>query len=204
MIVDLQAQVSFLHNRASDINLHIPKIVELAQEVDHITEMGVREAVSAWAWLAGMPKDGLYLYDLHNPQNWLGTSVDPIRDLKDTAEAYNIPFEFHATDVLSIEIPETDLLIIDTWHCYDQLKLELKLHSNKAKKYICFHDTTSYAHVSEKLSSDNAWNTEKYGKLTPNKGVWDAVYEFLVENRSTWELVERIKYNNGFTIIKRI
>ena len=26
----------------------------------------------------------------------------------------------------------------------------------------------------------------------------------LVENRSTWELVERIKYNNGFTIIKRI
>lgn len=204
MIVDLEQKVNDIHEQASDINLHIPKIVELAQEVDHITEMGVRTCVSAWGWLAGMPKDGLYLYDLHNPQKWLGLNVDPIKDLEDTAEVYNIPFKFTEADVLSIDIEETDLLFIDTWHCYDQLVEELKRHADKARKYICFHDTTSYAHRSEPITSDNAWITEKYGELTPNKGVWDGVYEFLIENKASWELVERYTFNNGFTIIKRI
>ena len=46
MIVDLEQKVNDIHEQASDINLHIPKIVELAQEVDHITEMGVRTCVS--------------------------------------------------------------------------------------------------------------------------------------------------------------
>jgi len=204
MIIDLNKKISELYQNDSDINLHIPKIVELAQEVDHITEMGVRTCISAWGWLAGMPKNGLYLYDLENPQKWLGATKDPITDLEDTARAYNIPFKFNKVDVLTTEIEETDLLFIDTWHCYDQLVKELELHSDKAKKYICFHDTTSFAHQSEPLSSENAWIIEKYGELTPNKGVWDAVYEFLVANRGTWELVDRFTYNNGFTIIKRI
>lgn len=204
MIIDLNKKVAEIHENDSDINLHIPEIVRLAQEVDHITEMGVRTAISAWGWLAGMPKNGLYLYDLQNPQKWLGNNVDPIQDLEDTAKTYNIPFKFYETDVLSVEIEETDLLFIDTWHCYNQLVQELELHSGKARKYICFHDTTSYAHRSEPLTSENAWDIEKYGELDLNKGVWDAVYEFLVANKATWELVERYKYNNGFTIIKRI
>ena len=47
-----------------------------------------------------------------------------------------IDFLFTEADVLKIEIEETDLLFIDTYHAYQQIKGEFELHGNKAKKYI--------------------------------------------------------------------
>ena len=198
MIQDLEKKVNEIYRIPSDINKHIPAIIKLAQECDHITEMGVRKGVSTWAWLAGAPKDGLFSYDLYNPKYWTG-ELDVIKDIEDTAEAYGIKFKFTEADVCEIEIEETDLLFIDTWHVYDQLKEELRIHANKARKYICFHDTTSFAHHAESNSSDHKW----VGKLTEDKGLWDAVTEFLDENSDTWELQKRYEHNNGFTIIKR-
>jgi hypothetical protein len=198
MIVDLEKKVNEIYRIPSDINEHIPLIIKLAQECDHITEMGVRGIVSTWAWLAGAPKDGLHCYDLLNPSKWNGD----IQSVYDTAEAYNIPFKFTEADVLKIDIEETDLLFIDTWHRYEQLVAELEKHSNKARKYICFHDTTSFAHKGEAMSSEggNNWNGKP---LVEDKGLWDAVTEFLDNNKDSWELVERYENNNGFTIIKR-
>ena len=189
MIHDLEKKVNQLYNTQSDINEHFPAIIELAKECDHITEMGVRTVVSTWAWLAGAPKKGLFSYDIHNPKYWV-KGGDPIKDVEDTADAYGLNFKFTEADVCSIEIEETDLLFIDTWHCYDQLKEELRLHSNKARKYICFHDTTSYE-----------VNGEDRKKGT---GIWKAVEEFLEDNKDKWVLQERFTNNNGFTIIKRI
>jgi hypothetical protein len=198
MIVDLEKKVNEIYRIPSDINEHIPLIIKLAQECDHITEMGVRGIVSTWAWLAGAPKDGLHCYDLLNPSKWNGD----IQSVYDTAEAYNIPFKFIEADVLKIDIEETDLLFIDTWHRYEQLVAELEKHSNKARKYICFHDTTTFAHKGEAMSSEggNNWNGKP---LVEDKGLWDAVTEFLDNNKDSWELVERYENNNGFTIIKR-
>lgn len=195
MIHNLQELVNKLHRTQSDINEHFPAIIKYGSECDHITEMGVRGIYSTWAWLACNPKNGLYSYDLHNPTKWGGD----LQSVIDTAEAYNIKFLFTEADVTKIEIEPTDLLFIDTWHCYDQLKLELSLHSDKVKKYICFHDTTTYAHINEPLTSDHNWED----RVTNGKGVWDAVTEFLEENSDSWKLVERFENNNGFTIIKR-
>ena len=122
MIQDLEQKVNQIHKVPSDINQHIPVIVQLAQECDHITEMGVRTVVSTWAWLAGAPKDGLISYDLYNPKYWLGENNDPIKDVADTAEAYGIKFKFVEADVCKIEIEETDLLFIDTWHTWELQK----------------------------------------------------------------------------------
>jgi hypothetical protein len=44
-------------------------------------------------------------------------------------------------NVLEVEIEETELLFIDTYHYYAQLKKELKLHAGKISRYIAFHDT---------------------------------------------------------------
>ena len=101
---------------------------------------------------------------------------------------------------MKIDIEETDLLFIDTWHHYNQLTAELKKHSDKVKKYICFHDTTSYEHHSEPTTSENSYSDE----LIWEKGLWDAVTEFLDTNADTWKLKERFTNNNGFTIIERI
>jgi len=195
MIYNLEEIINKLSNTPSDINEHFPAIIKYGSECDHITEMGVRGICSTWAWLGCKPKDGLHSYDLHDPSQWGGD----LQSVKDTAEAYKIKFNFTEVDVTKIEIEPTDLLFIDTWHCYDQLKLELSIHAHKVKKYLCFHDTTTFAHKNEALTSHHNWEDN----TTQGKGLWDAVTEFLDENQEVWELVERFENNNGFTIIKR-
>ena len=195
MIYDLEKQVETLHKSPSDINEHFPAILKYGSECNHITEMGVRGICSTWGWLACLPKEGLYTYDLHDPSTWGGD----LQSVKDTAAFYNIKFEFTEANVLNIDIEPTDLLFLDTWHVYDQLKAELDRHHKQVKKYICFHDTTSFAHHGVATTSHH----EFHGELTPGKGLWDAVTEFLDEHSDEWELVERFTNNNGFTIIKR-
>lgn len=194
MIYDLEQKVNEIYKTPSDINEHIPAIIKYGSECETITEMGVRWVVSTWAWLACAPKK-LRCYDLYDPSHW-GANI---QDVYDTAEAYGLDFKFEVADVLKMEIEETDLLFIDTWHAYDQLKAELKIHAHKVKKYICFHDTTSYATFDENPGHENSWE----GK-TSGKGIWLAIEEFLEENKDEWELAHRYMNNNGFTIIKRV
>jgi hypothetical protein len=93
---------------------------------------------------------------------------------------------------LDIEIEETDLLFIDTYHCYEQLKQELNLHSGKVRKYIVFHDTYTYGRKGENLS---------YQSFEGTKGILYAIEEFLEENKN-WEIVHDVDYNNGLIIIE--
>ena len=117
-IIDLEQKINKLHQTPSDINEHLPTIIKYGQECDHITEMGVRSVLSTWGWLAAAPKTKLISYDLHNPSRWDGN----IKEVEETAKAYGISFEFIEANVLEIDIEETDLLFIDTWHHYNQLK----------------------------------------------------------------------------------
>jgi hypothetical protein len=194
MIHNLEQLVNQLHKTPSDINEHMPTIIKYGNECETITEMGVRGIFSTWGWLACAPKK-LTCYDIHDPSKWGGD----IQSVYDTADAYGLNFEFKIADVLKIEIDDTDLLFIDTWHAYDQLRQELKLHSSKVKKYICFHDTTSYEFVDESKGHENTWDGQSSGR-----GIWPAIEGFLDENKDTWVLKERFKNNNGFTIIERI
>jgi hypothetical protein len=194
MVYDLEQVVNQLHTTPSDINEHMPTIIKYGSECETITEMGVRGIFSTWGWLACGPKK-LTCYDLHDPAKWGGD----IQSVYDTAEAYDLNFEFKIADVLKIEIEQTDLLFIDTWHAYDQLKQELKLHSGKVNKYICFHDTTSFEFEDETNEHENTWEGKSSGK-----GIWPAIEEFLEENKTEWVLEKRFKNNNGFTIIKKI
>ena len=195
MIHDLNKKVDELFLTPSDINEHFPAIIKYGQQCDSIIEMGVRSINSTWAWLACNAKNGLHSYDLHHPSTWDGD----LQSVYDTAEAYEIKFKFTEANVLNIDIEPTDLLFLDTWHVYDQLKAELARHHKQVKKYICFHDTTSFAHHGEATTSHHDF----HGELTQGKGLWDAVSEFLEEYSNEWELVERFINNNGFTIIKR-
>jgi hypothetical protein len=193
MIYDLEAKLNETYSTPSDINEHIPTLLKYGNECSHITEMGVRGICSTWGFLGSLPKK-MYSYDIQDPANWGGD----IQSVKDTAKAYGVSFEFILADVLRIEIEETDLLFLDTWHAYKQLKAELKLHSNKVRKYIIFHDTTTFANVDEK--SYEIWGDEWKGN---NIGIWKAIEEFLQSNPE-WKLIERFHNNNGLTIIGKI
>jgi hypothetical protein len=95
-------------------------------------------------------------------------------------------------------LKETDLLFLDTWHAYKQLKAELELHASKVRKYILFHDTTSFATCDERSyeSLGEEW-------IGDQKGIWLAIEEFLQSNPE-WKLIERFENNNGLTVIGKI
>src|SRR5205085_2957781 len=122
----------------SDIHEHCPTLLALARECRHVTEMGTRTGNSTTAFLFAQP-DKLVCYDLQEYRQ-----IDRLRALAGRTE-----FVFHRADVLQISIEETDLLFIDTWHVYEQLKEEFRLHADKARKYIVLHDTSTFGEQGE-------------------------------------------------------
>ena len=190
---NLEQIINQIYRTPSDINEHIPTFIEYGSECEHITEMGVRAITSTWAFLGSAPKK-LISYDMEDPSHY-GSNIQYVYDV---AKQYGLNFEFKQADVLEIEIEETDLLFLDTWHAYDQLKAELERHNSKTRKYIIMHDTTSYESRDEPLTSENTFKGEK----SSGKGLWPAITEFL-ESNDNWVLHKRYINNNGITILKR-
>jgi hypothetical protein len=182
---------NYYKNTPGDIHEHMETIYKHALECDHITEMGVRHVVTTWAFLLARPKK-LVSYDAESCPN--------VERAKQLAPTYGVDFEFNIRDTgnPNTVITPTDLLFLDTWHIYEQLKQELMLHGDYARKYIIMHDTTLYG--------DNraVENYDCYVKPGPEgKGLWPAITEFLEENKN-WVITHRYENCNGLTILKRI
>jgi len=152
----------------SDINQHLPTLRSYADTCESVTEIGVRGCVSLSAFLASTAKKVVAI------------------DILNVAVPECEKLQFICASSLAIEIEPTDMLFIDSYHVYEQLKAELNLHGNKAKKYIGFHDTEMFG-----------LNGEDGGK-----GLNQAIEEFMSENPS-WVFEFVSEKNNGLTILER-
>jgi hypothetical protein len=176
-------RLNHLSGVPSDISEHLPTLSSYAKECEHITELGVRAVVSTWALASGNPKV-LRSYDIQHPIHFSGQGS--FEDFLVAVSETGIDFSFTQADDLQIEIEETDLLFIDTWHVYDQLKKELELHGNKAKKYIIFHDTVTFGEHGE----------------GGGVGLMPAINEFL-ESNPHWVVKEHFLNCNGLMVLFR-
>jgi len=179
----------------SDINEHLKTLKKYGEECENIVEMGVRTIVSTWAFLSSNPKN-MTSIDLLHPSAF-GADINEVYDaVKDT----NINFEFIESDSLLVNIDDCDLLFIDTWHDFLQLKKELNRHNSKVKKYIILHDTVTFGYTNEPLD----WNYPAKNTNETNlpSGLCPAIDEFLLLHND-WLLFERHSNNNGLTILKR-
>jgi hypothetical protein len=176
----LESEYNKARNVVSDINENVHILYDLAKECTHVTEMGVRTGVSTRALLySGVNK--LISYDLN-----LDSKVE---SLFKYARSIGRDAEYIKADVLKIEIEETDLLFIDTYHTYSQLKQELQLHGNKARKYLAFHDTMTFGLTGENTKERN--------------GLLSAIIEFIIKNPQ-WRFKVYKTNNNGFTVLERV
>lgn len=195
MFVDENTKIKDVFNKfkqvESDINQHLFTLYLLAKDCNHVTEMGSRWGHSTFSILSsGVNQFIAYDLDIN----------DNIEIAIDMSIKENINFQFNQKNVLEVDIEKTDMLFIDTWHKYGQLKEELKLHSKNVNKYIVLHDTTSYENRDEP-----DWGVYQDIKPLSNvkSGLWPAIEEFLLENKD-WEISMRYIHNNGLTILKRI
>ncbi len=165
----------------TDMSEHMPTLYELARECSHVVEGGVRYVVSTWAWLWGCACHG---GEVHS---YCSSLIPEIQEAIDTCHGEGLPWHFHEGDWLQVEVPETDLLFIDTNHFYSQLKEELRLHGPKARKYIVLHDTEHFGQV---------------GADGKTPGLWQAVEEFVAEG--DWRIKDHYKNCNGLTVLERV
>jgi len=175
----LEAEYAWARRNPSDINENVHVLNDLAQQCKTITEMGVRTGVSTRAFLCSSAR--LRSYDIQ--------LNDHVARLFELARQAGRDVAYHQADVLKIQIEPTDLLFIDTWHTYSQLRQELRLHGNQARKYIAFHDTYTFGLTGE----DNL----------DRRGLLSAVIEFVMANPH-WRFHTYRTNNNGLTVLERI
>ena len=184
----------------SDINEHLPVLYEYTQKCSSVVECGVRTIVSSYAFAWGLKgrENKLYMVDPSLSEGMQG--------FLSLCKSENINAEFWNQSDLDCPLVQTDLLFIDTWHVYGQLKRELARWHSSVNKYIIMHDTTIDAVHGETIRA--GWNpfeqSEKVGfpvsEIT--KGLWPAIEEFLAEHPE-WVLEKRLTNNNGLTILRR-
>jgi hypothetical protein len=138
----------------SDINEHVPVLKSYYDKCEHVTEFGVRGAVSLSAALYSNAKK-VVAYDIY-----------PV------AVPESDKLTFICKSSLEIEIEPTDFLFIDSLHTYDQLFSELTIHANNVNKWIGMHDTVSFGQngedgqkglafaIQDFLASNNQWEID--------------------------------------------
>jgi len=164
----------------SDINEHLPMLYFLAQQCNHVTEFGVRTGASTLAFLHGLQgrsEGTLRSYDIN----------DQFRVYKSLAPHTTADWQFAICSTLTIsQIEPTDLLFVDTLHRYDQVRQELAIHGDAARRWIAFHDTETFGTVGD----------------DDGEGINRAIYDWLA-SRPEWRIVYRTHRNNGLTVIER-
>ncbi len=188
LVVDkIMAKYLELCDTESDINELLPILFDIASEVSHVTEFGVRIPTSTYALLAAKPKR-VVSYDIGRYPE-----VDEVERLCDEAGQ---DFEFVLQNVLGADIEETDFLFIDSYHSYNQAKAELGRHAHKVKKFLGWHDWGTHFEHSE------SWYPGVADFMNCPEGIGRAVYEFL-ENNKEWSIYYETKKNNGLIVLKR-
>ena len=187
----------------SDINQHLPILYSYAKKCRHVTEMGSRTGVSTRAFLFANPDTFVsYDYQYVTPEPHLAKGVLQLIALFDECRKSGINCTFIGKNVLEVEIEETDMLFIDTYHCYVQLKKELELHAVKVRRYIAFHDTIQYGEKGEGFPSMDPNHPVHKTPMDGSGGIRKAIDEFL-QSHSEWKVVHESTDNNGLMVIHR-
>lgn len=202
----IKSNYEFLCNKPSDINQHLPTLFKYASQCESVVECGVRGCVSSWAFIHGLmnnnkPTKEILLNDIQP------CDIRGVLYLSQQVETkIEVKYEWVNDLDLILDHPY-DLLFIDTWHVYGQLKRELNKFSPFINKYIIMHDTTVDEIEGETVR--NKWNSLHQSATTGipeeeiNDGLGRAIHEFLSSNPE-WTLLEKWTNNNGLTVLERV
>lgn len=190
----------------SDINEHLPTLYEYAKDCESIVECGVRHTVSSWAFIYGLLNNG------KNKKKLLMNDIEEFdfNTVEMLTKNTDILIEKKIINNLQLELDENyDMVFIDTFHVYGQLKRELNKFSKTTNKYIIMHDTEVDGILGEYLRI-NSYGcvyalSNKIGIPVDEikRGLKPAIDEFLEENKN-WVVHAHFTNNNGLTILKRV
>lgn len=170
---------SYLKNlrQPSDMQGHLGFLRGLSHGLV-VVELGFRTGISTSAFLAGAKF--VTSYDIN---------VDCKKFVRLLAKEYPRTFSFKVGDSTKIDIPECDLLFLDTDHTYKTTYAELKRHYTKARKWIVLHDTVTFG--------------KKDKPPGKGPGIQSAMWGFLEGHRG-WEHLLHLPHCNGLDILRKV
>lgn len=202
----LEARYMHAREEPSDIYQHIDTLCGLASTCDSILELGVRSAVSSWGLLMG-----LALSSGTEKKRFIANDLeyhDNIGRVERVARECGIGYRFVQCNDLDLDLggETADLVFIDTWHVYGQLRRELEKFSAIATKYIVMHDTEVDGDMSEsvRFQEDVRAVAAKVGfeEREVMLGLKPAIREFLARHPEWFALLIKTN-NNGLTVLAR-
>lgn len=200
----LKSKYNLNKNKISDINEHLETLKKYAERCESVLELGVRGVISSWAFAYG-----LSLNDSQNKTLYCnGIAPCRISDLQYECGLNGIELKYKWCSDLDLKFPDDsfDMVFIDTFHVYGQLKRELELFSKVSKKYIIMHDTTVDAiHGEAKRCRLNLKQMSKETGIPEHeidRGLKPALDEFLTSHPE-WKTKEVFTHNNGLTVIEK-
>lgn len=109
-------------------------------------------------------------------------------------------WEFRIASSLEVEIPECDVLLLDSLHSYGHVRAELEMHHAKVRRWIVLHDTETFAEHGQ-MVPDGRPNPG----LPPDPeqpGLRQALQEFVGEH-GEWACVRHDSLSSGLTTLER-
>lgn len=197
----------------SDINKFIPILYIYALNCKNILQLGLKKYDVLWPLMKGLV-DNRVLPILKNFSGRKIVSVElnepsQILEIQKLAQILQVDHEFVSSQSLEYSPTEFyDMICIDTWHTYGQLKRELSKFSSLCKKFIIIHDIAIDGYNSEAVRLSQHESIEKQAKDNNMKltevctGLLPAVIEFLEKNKD-FEIDSAYTDHGGLIILKR-
>ena len=192
--------------KGEDIREHLPTLRKYASKCESILELGVRGCISSWAFAYGLLENGSDTKKLIMNDVTSCEVSDILNVCCDLDVGIDIKYKWISDLELDVTNINVDLVFIDTWHVYPQLKKELEIYSKVANKYIIMHDTEVDGKVGEAVRQRQniieQSNQSGFSEEDICCGLQRAIDEFLLENKN-WVIHEHFVNNNGLTILRR-
>lgn len=171
------------------ISAHLPRLRELAEGCDVAVEFGVKRGASSSALLLGAKS--VISFDIQ--------PTDQALLLKQIAPHWDYRLE----DSRTADVPECDLLFVDSLHTYAQVRDELA-HADKVRRLIAFHDVTTFGEVGAVGETGRQAWTYSPGKMLPaqHAGIRPAIDELMVRDDS-WRIKARHVDSHGLLVLER-
>lgn len=171
----------------SAINEHMPLLRQYASQCQSVLELGVHTGCSTTAFLASGVRTLVSMDLVASPDIFTDLGLDMPHAVYTTYGISATTWDFWLMDSCHpAQIPEPDLLFIDSAHYYDQVAKELSIYAPKTKRWIILHDTISYGRVGE----------------GDKPGILHAIDNFLAFE-GAWSPREHLLNNNGLMILER-
>lgn len=146
------------------------------------------------------------LYGLNNSPTTLKKTLALVGSASTLLQTIQQYTQYNQISIEQNDIQTTDMLFIDSYHCYGQLKRELLSNHHKVRKVIVIVGTSQDEWVGQAIRKreDLELVCQQTG-LTYQEvllGLWLAINEF-VKEYPEWTVIERIDKTIGVTVLAK-